>query len=225
MSSLMQLKIKLKRKKPNFLRQDAHKLHLPKNWRRPRGMHNKMRLGKKGHRVRVDSGYRSPNDARYLHKSNLIPILANNMKDLEKLDNSIHAVIMSGKLGLKKKIQLIEKCNSLNIKILNLKDAAKFLEDVKKSRDSSKAEKKQVIEKRKKAREDLLKKTEEKESGEKTKTHEEKKEEEKQLEKKILEKETHAKPRHEMLHEKISDKSAKTDTVRTKIPTGGDRSV
>ena len=154
-----------------------------------------------------------------------MPILADNMKSLEKIDNSIHAVIISGKLGLKKKIQMIEKCNSMNIKILNIKDAAKFLEDVKKSRESSKAEKKHVSEKRKKAREDLLKKAEEKESSEKTKTQEEKKGEEKQLEKKILEKETYAKHHHEILHEKISDKSAKTDTVRTKIPTGGDRSV
>lgn len=218
----IEIKNKLKKKRPNFLRQDAHKLHLPRNWRKPRGLHNKMRLGKKGHRVKPDSGYRSPKDIRYRHFSNLNLVLISNIKDLEKVDSKKDCIIISKKVGLKKKIQLLEKCKSLNIKVLNIKKIDIFLEEKKKLKETEKKEKLTKEEKRKLSKEEALKKAEEKK---KEKTPEEKKEEEKELEKKILEKEpVHAKP-PEIKHEKVSDKIIKKDSIRTKIPSGGDRSV
>lgn len=220
---LIELKIKLKKKKPKFLRQDAHKLHLPQNWRKPRGIHNKMRLRKKGHGAKPDSGYRSSKLARYLHHSNFKQVLITNIKDIEKIDPKKEAIILSKRLGLKKKMQIIEKCNQLNIKILNIKNPTKFLDDAKKSKGKLKLEKVEKEERRKKAKEELVKKSEEKQEKELTK--EEKKEEEKELEKKLLEKEHPTKKPHDIPHEKMSDKTAKVDSVRTRIPTGGDRSV
>ena len=220
--NLIELKNKLKKKKPRFLRQDGHKLHLPQNWRRPRGMHNKMRLGKKGHGVKVDSGYRSPKEVRYMHFSNLNQVMITNMNEIKKVDPKIDGIILSKKIGLKKKILIVEECIKSNIRILNLKDPSKFVEESKKLKEKSKKEKTEKTEKRNKSKEEILKRAEEK--AEKTK--DDKKEEEKKLEKKILAQEPiHQHKDHEMSHEKVSDRIAKSDPVRTKIPSGGDRSV
>jgi large subunit ribosomal protein L32e len=220
--SLIELKNKLKKKKPRFLRQDGHKLHLPQNWRRPRGMHNKMRMGKKGHGVKVDSGYRSPKEVRYMHFSNLNEIMITNMNEIKNVNPKTDGVILSKKLGLKKKILIVEECIKLNIKILNLKDSVKFVEESKKLKEKTKKETTEKEEKRKKSKEEILKKAEEKTE----KSKDEKKEEEKKLEKEILTHEhVHQHKDHEMSHEKVSDRISKSDPVRTKIPSGGDRSV
>jgi large subunit ribosomal protein L32e len=220
--SLIELKNKMKKKKPRFLRQDGHKLHLPQNWRRPRGMHNKMRMGKKGHGVKVDSGYRSPKEVRYMHFSNLNEIMITNMNEIKNVNPKTDGVILSKKLGLKKKILIVEECIKLNIKILNLTNPAKFIEESKKTKEKSKQENVEKEQKRKKTKEEILKKAEEKTE----KSKDEKKEEEKQLEKEILTHEhVHQHKDHEMSHEKVSDRISKSDPVRTKIPSGGDRSV
>jgi len=184
-------------------------------------MHNKIRLGKKGHRVKPDSGYRNPKDVRYKHFTNLNQLLISNIMELETINPKEDAVILSKKLGLKKKIQVIEKCKELNIKILNIVKVDEFLERAKKLKEKTKEEKLTREEKKKLSKEASLKKAEEK----KEKSKEEKKEEEKELEKKILEKEPAHQKQPVIQHDKISDKIAKQDSVRTKIPTGGDRSA
>ncbi len=222
--SLIELKNKMKKKKPKFLRTDGHKLHLPQTWRRPRGMHNKMRIGKKGHGVKVDSGYRSPKEVRYMHFSNLNQIMIYNLNDIKKLDAKKDAAIIASSIGAKKKIVVLEECMKSNIKVLNIIDPKKFVEEAKKEKETSKKSRADKDEKRKKSKEESLKKTEEK----KELSKEEKKEEEKESERKILEKETVKPKEHlstEEKHEKVSDKVAKTDSVRARIPQGGDRSA
>ena len=53
----------MKKKKPKFIRQDAHKKgRLAKKWRKPKGLQSKMRLCKKGYRKRISKGYKSPKE-------------------------------------------------------------------------------------------------------------------------------------------------------------------
>ena len=48
---LLEFRKKIKAKKPNFIRQDAHKKgEIKKKWRRPKGLQSKMRLHKRGYR-------------------------------------------------------------------------------------------------------------------------------------------------------------------------------
>ena len=59
--NLLQLRKRIKAKKPNFVRQDSHKQkEVKKKWRKPKGMQSKMRLKKKGYRKSVSIGYGSP---------------------------------------------------------------------------------------------------------------------------------------------------------------------
>ena len=48
MKELLELKKKIKKKKPNFTRQETHKKSkLKKKWRRPKGIQSKLRLNKR----------------------------------------------------------------------------------------------------------------------------------------------------------------------------------
>ncbi len=111
-----------------FLRQDYMRhLKLGKNrkklqkWRRPKGIHSKMRRQRKGYPVSPSPGYKKSKAER--NKINgLIPVLINNLKDLEKI-NKTSIAVLSRKIGAKKKIEIIKKAEEMKLKILNLRGA------------------------------------------------------------------------------------------------------
>jgi large subunit ribosomal protein L32e len=153
MKKLLELRKAIKANKPNFVRQDSNKeKHKNKNkWRKPRGLHNKLRLKKKGHIKTPSVGYKSPILVKGLHSSGLSFYKVNNFKDLEGLDKEKQIPVISSKLGLKKKIQILEKCLSENIKVLNIKDIKTYLEKTKKNlvKEKEEARKKQEVKKKK----------------------------------------------------------------------------
>ena len=56
---LLELRKQIKNKKPDFIRQDAHKKKkLGKKWRKARGLHSKIRLKLRGRGKFVSNGYR-----------------------------------------------------------------------------------------------------------------------------------------------------------------------
>lgn len=196
---LLELRKKIKRKKPHFIRQDSHKKKkLGNKWRRPKGFHSKMRLRKKGHRKSVTKGYGSPKKVKYLDKKGVKGIVAYNTADIEKIKNKDEAVIIAKNVGLKKRIEISKKAKEKSITILNIKDIDNYLKQVdemlkKKKEDkqkSAKEKKEKEKEKEKKAKESEKKaekgKEEDKlaekiEEEEKTKKEEEKKEKDKTL--------------------------------------------
>lgn len=51
----------IRKKKPKFIRQDTNRAKKFKiKWRKPKGMHSKLRLNKKGHQKSPSQGYRAP---------------------------------------------------------------------------------------------------------------------------------------------------------------------
>ena len=65
----LEIRQKIKSRKPNYLRQDAHKLKkLAKKWRKHRGMHSKMRLKLRSYRKKPEIGYVSPKNVKHLNK-------------------------------------------------------------------------------------------------------------------------------------------------------------
>ena len=175
----------IKKKKPEFTRYNSQYLSkLSSNWRSPRGIHNKTKLKKKGHPKVPSIGYGSPKGIQGLYKSEFSYKLINSEKDLENLDKEY--VILSSKLGLKTKLQLINKLKQLNVKILNIKDLDKFVKDAEEKLKLNKEAKK--LSKQKK---EVSKKKREEKATEKEKkelTQEEKTEKEKLEKRKILEK-------------------------------------
>ena len=87
-------------------------------WRRPTGRDNKMREKKKGHPAVVSIGYKSDKKIRGIINEKK-PVLVMNIKDLEKLNKNEIAII--GKIGKKKKIELVEKSKEMKIKLHNIK--------------------------------------------------------------------------------------------------------
>ena len=117
---------KIRSKKPEFLRYDwdkYYRLERQETWRKPKGRDNPMRLELKGYPPKVKVGYRTPKDIRGLHPSGLIPVYVRNEKELMKVANSNEKekiiIIFSSTLGLKKKLELVEKAKQLGLKVAN----------------------------------------------------------------------------------------------------------
>ncbi len=94
-------------------------------WRNPTGRHNKIRNKRRGYGARVEIGYKT--DKKLRGKINeKIPREIFNAKQLENLGKNEIAII--GKIGMKKKIEIVKKAKEMKIEIHNLK-LKKFLKE------------------------------------------------------------------------------------------------
>jgi large subunit ribosomal protein L32e len=180
--NLLELRKQMKRKKPKFIRQDAHKKRLKKRWVKPRGLHSKVRLKKAGHPKKVSDGYRTPKKVRGLSKEGLKIIRIHNENELNSIQKEKEGIIISAKVSLKNKISLLKKAKEKNIIILNLnvEEYLKRKENEKKKRDEKKKVKKQKRKEKKEEKKEKKEKLEEKLSDEE-KQEKEKKEKDKLL--------------------------------------------
>ena len=106
--------------KTRFKRQESWRLkRVKENWRRPRGVTSRMRKEKKGWPSRVKAGRGSAASTRGLHPRGLIERLVRNEADLEGLNPKVHIIRLSGRLGERRRIVLLERAKSLNIHIAN----------------------------------------------------------------------------------------------------------
>jgi large subunit ribosomal protein L32e len=122
-----------------FLRQDYRNYkRLKRKWRKPKGMHSKLRVGKRGSGTLVKIGYKK--------RKAEAPVLVKDLKSLDDMKGK--AIIISSQLGSKKTIAIAEKANKAGIKILNMKKVKKakrkekLLETKKLEKKPSKEEKK-----------------------------------------------------------------------------------
>lgn len=166
-----------------FIQTDGHKRSkLKKVWRKPRGLQNKMRLKKKGYRVCVDVGYKTPVATRGMIK-NLVPVNVKCLADLKGFDSKTCGVLISAKLGDAKRIKIIDEAKKANLTLLNIKDS----ESIKKRFEEKQAKQKQKIDTRKKSKaakpesKKLEDKLESKEDSKKSNNEIEKKEQQKIL--------------------------------------------
>lgn len=183
---LLELRKYAKAKKPHFIRQDSHKKsRLGKKWRRPKGLHSKIRLKLRGRGKRISQGYRSPKKVRYLHKSGLNSSLIKSIRDLESLDAQKNCLVISSSLGEKKKVVVLKKCQELGFIILNVNNPEQY---IKKIEDKISSKKKLKEDKKKKEKDEKKDAKEGKKDGKlAVKTEEEgKKEIEKKEKDKVL---------------------------------------
>ncbi len=117
---LLRVRARQKAKKPEFNFHDSHKKkRLPTSWRKPRGLHNKLRqqIAAKGKLVRP--GFGSPKAVRGFHPCGLPEMLVNNVADLNMAKG--YAVRIASAVGMKKRQEIQAKAAEMGLKVLNLK--------------------------------------------------------------------------------------------------------
>jgi large subunit ribosomal protein L32e len=129
---LLELRKQMKAKKPHFKRQDWHKkARLKPVWRRPKGMDSKLRRHMHGHGEMPNSGYRGPALVRGMHKSGLVPMLVHTLNELNALNPKTHGAIIGATVGIRRRVELATAAKAKSLRVLNIKDTAKFVQSVK----------------------------------------------------------------------------------------------
>ncbi len=108
------------RKKPKFKRwmSQAYK-RIKEAWRRPKGLHSKLRKRIKSKGKIPSPGYGAPKNLKYLHPSGFKEILVHNVKELERIDPKKEAARIAHTVGKKKRKEILKKAEELKIKVLN----------------------------------------------------------------------------------------------------------
>ena len=120
-NTLLELRNRMKDKKPDFVRQDTHKRKkLEIKWKKPQGIHSKIRHRFKGRGKMPSPGYKSPVEARGVHTSGLRMINVYSIRDLEKINKENQGIIVAKSVGMKKKLDIFMKAKELNINVLNV---------------------------------------------------------------------------------------------------------
>ncbi len=167
--NLLEIRKEIKERKPDFIRQDNPKrMKVNDKWRKPKGLHSKIRHKFKGRRKMPSRGYKSPAEVKGLHSSGLEIINVHSMGELKKINMNKEGIIVAKATGMKKRLEIFKKAKELNISILNLN----IDEQIKKIEDFINSKKKKAPEAKKEAAKEP-KKTEAQKSKEKTKSSEE----------------------------------------------------
>ncbi len=116
----LEIRRERKKKEPEFRRQEWFRYKkLGTKWRKPKGLHSKMRLNKKYRPPLVRVGYRGPVKARGLHPSGFEEVLVYNPSQLDGVDPKRQAVRIAHTVGQKKREAIIERARELKIRVLN----------------------------------------------------------------------------------------------------------
>jgi large subunit ribosomal protein L32e len=119
---MLKVRKRIKRKKPKFKRQEwFRKKALGKKWRKPRGIHSKLRRHEKAKGSLPNPGYGSPSSVRGLNREGYREIIVRNVKDLEKVNPKEDVAVISKTVGRKKKFEILENAKKMNIKVSNYK--------------------------------------------------------------------------------------------------------
>ncbi len=117
---LLRIKAEKNRRRPKFLRSEWHRLkRLRTSWRKPKGIDNKMRHKLKGKRKMPTTGYKNPKEVRGLHPSGFEVVRVFNPDDLENVDPETQIAQIARTVGTKKRIEIIELAEELDIHIIN----------------------------------------------------------------------------------------------------------
>lgn len=177
---LLKIKATLKKRQPKFIRQDAHKHKRVKQvWRKPKGLHSKMKDSRKGYRAKLQEGYHTPKAVRGLDKHGLKPTHVANAATLADLDPKIHSIIVLGGLGGRKKIALLEEAAKRKFTVLNatadtadkLKSRLQKQHQEKKQKEAEKAQKQKSLEEKEKKNKAESEKHDHKHEGEHNHDH------------------------------------------------------
>ena len=135
---IMELRKKINKKRPSFRRVESWRYKRVKDsWRKARGIDSRTRIKSKSGVKSPSVGYRGPKKVRGLHPLGYEEVRVHNINDLEGLNNKKHAIKVSTKLGIKKRISVIDYAQSRGFKVLNLGISHGELESLEAALESS----------------------------------------------------------------------------------------
>lgn len=103
-------------RRPNYGR--TKRSRIKANWRRPRGIDNKMAFKKKYMGKRPSIGYRQDKTIRGQHPRAAPETLVNNVSEIESV-KAPSLVRIAGSVGARLKKTLVEKAKALKLHVLN----------------------------------------------------------------------------------------------------------
>ncbi len=203
MKELVKLREEVKKRKPKFRRYlgDRIKKISRSGYRKPKGIHNKMRKRIFGKPKMPCSGYGGPKEARHLHPSGYREVIVYNPTDLERVNREEEAVRVASCVGTKKKLEILKKAEELGIKVLNPRIKRRSYLELKAREEKKKKEKEEKAKEEKKVEE-----TKEEEEAEEKKAVKEKA---KKAEKKTAEKKGDERKKEVKKKEKVEGKTKK----------------
>ena len=149
-SSLLEVRKELKERKPVFIRQDyGRRKRINSKWRKPKGIHSKIRHHFKGRRKMPSPGYKSPIAVKGLHSSGLKIVNVYSVDNIKKIKNQSEGAIIAKSVGFKKRLDILKKAKELNVNILNLNidDQIKRIEEFinsKKKKEAKEIKKEEI---------------------------------------------------------------------------------
>ena len=180
------------KEKPNFLRQEGKRFKRLKNcWRKPKGVHSKLRLRRRGKPTMVSIGYKAPEKVRGLVKGNIQQVSVSKPEHLKFIKKG--EVVVLKKMSNKKRLEILLEAKKLNIQVLNFPNLDKKIVQIKESLSSKKIAKKIKLDKKsqkeveEKKKSKMSQKQAAKEESKKETTSESKPKLEEKVEKKIEE--------------------------------------
>ncbi len=118
---LIELRKKINKKRPSFRRVESWRyVRVTDSWRKARGIDSRTRIKSKSGVKSPSVGYRGPKKIRGLHPSGYEEVRVVTIEDLKDLNNKKQAIKISTKLGVKKRIRLIDYAQSRGFKVLNI---------------------------------------------------------------------------------------------------------
>ncbi len=124
-TKLLAVRKQIKSRKPTFRRSQVNqfaKLRNTNNWRKPKGMGNKIRRGRRGQPASPTCGFGSPVAVRGLNKDGFKEVIVNNIVELTNIDSKTEIAVISRTVGGKKKLAILNEAKAKKVSVANVKD-------------------------------------------------------------------------------------------------------
>ncbi len=120
LKKLVELRSEFSKRRPAFIRPESWRYdRLSREWRKPKGLDNKVRKSKKGWPRRAKVGYRGPLVSRYLHPSGHYEVIVHNDAELGSLVPGRDVARIGGTVGARKRALILRRAKELGLRVVN----------------------------------------------------------------------------------------------------------